>query len=200
MPNALEENRDDAEGHVLLGLIRVAGMKTGRKSSNAASTERRRPRSANVRIAIVNDSKLGVEALRRILFYVPEHELAWEAGDGAEAVEKCGNDTPDLILMDLIMPVMDGGEATRQIMEANPCAILIVTASVGGNAGKVFQAMGNGALDAIDTPVGSPRAVREVTACSPKSRLLGSYWEVGCPGAEKRRSANGRKLRCRRWW
>ena len=109
-----------------------------------------------MRIAIVNDSKFGVEALRRILFYVPEHELAWEASDGAEAVEKCGNDTPDLILMDLIMPVMDGAEATRQIMEASPCAILIVTASVGGNAGKVFQAMGNGALDAIDTPAGEP--------------------------------------------
>jgi len=75
------------------------------------------------------------------------------ASDGAEAVWRCSLDTPDLILMDLIMPVMDGVEATRKIMESTPCAILVVTATVSGNASKVFQAMGLGALDAVNTPV-----------------------------------------------
>jgi chemotaxis response regulator CheB len=55
--------------------------------------------------------------------------------------------------MDLIMPGMDGVEATRRIMANTPCAILVVTASVGANAGRVFEAMGHGALDAVDTPV-----------------------------------------------
>jgi two-component system response regulator WspF len=96
---------------------------------------------------------MGVEALRRAVVTVPEYRVAWVARDGAEAVEKCAGDCPDLILMDLLMPVMDGVEATRQIMARSPCAILVVTATVTGNISKVFDAMGSGALDAVCTPV-----------------------------------------------
>ena len=70
--------------------------------------------------------------------------------------------------MDLFMPVMDGVEATRQIMQQSPCTILIVTASVGKNAGKVFEAMGYGARDAVDTPIlgtqGSTEAIQPLLA------------------------------------
>src|SRR5437762_4264787 len=96
---------------------------------------------------------LGVEALRRIVVTVPDYQVAWIAHDGAEAVQKCAADCPDLILMDLLMPVMDGVEATRKIMAGSPCAILVVTATVTGNISKVFEAMGSGALDAVCTPV-----------------------------------------------
>ena len=106
-----------------------------------------------MRIAIVNDSVMAVECLRRVIDSEPQHEVAWVANDGAEAVWRCSADVPDLILMDLIMPVMDGVEATRKIMEDSPCAILVVTSTVSGNASKVFQAMGHGALDAVNTPV-----------------------------------------------
>jgi two-component system response regulator WspF len=106
-----------------------------------------------MRIAIVNDLMLAVEAIRRVIVRVPEYEVAWIAYDGGEAVEKCGRDKPDLILMDLIMPVMDGVTATSIIMERSPCAILVVTATVSGNASKVFEAMGHGALDAVCTPI-----------------------------------------------
>ena len=61
-----------------------------------------------MRIAIANDVAIAVEALRRVIASVPGYRLAWVAVDGAEAVERCRQDTPDLILMDLIMPVMDG--------------------------------------------------------------------------------------------
>lgn len=105
-----------------------------------------------MRIAIVNDVGLIVKALQMVLSQVPGYEIAWVARDGAEAVKKCSADTPDLILMDLLMPVMDGVEATRQIMANSPCAILVVTATVSGNASKVFEAMGYGALDAVNTP------------------------------------------------
>ncbi len=106
-----------------------------------------------MRIGIVNDMTLAVQALQQVLATVPEHKVAWIAFDGAEAVEKCKQDRPDLILMDLIMPVMDGVEATRLIMQQCPCAILVVTATVDGNISKVFEAMGCGALDAVNTPV-----------------------------------------------
>jgi two-component system, chemotaxis family, response regulator WspF len=108
---------------------------------------------SKMRIAIVNDMPIAVEALRRVVSSVSSYEMAWIARDGAEAVERCARDTPDLILMDLQMPVMNGVEATRNIMARSPCAILIVTSTVGGHAPDVFEAMGYGALDAICTPV-----------------------------------------------
>jgi two-component system response regulator WspF len=55
--------------------------------------------------------------------------------------------------MDLIMPVMNGVEATRKIMQSTPCPILVVTSTVSGNTAKVFEAMSAGALDAVATPV-----------------------------------------------
>jgi len=106
-----------------------------------------------MRVAVVNDSKLAAESLRRVIADSGRHQVAWVAEDGADAVHRCADDVPDLILMDLIMPVMDGVAATRQIMAKTPCAIVVVTASVSGNAGKVFEAMGAGALDAINTPI-----------------------------------------------
>jgi len=106
-----------------------------------------------MRIAIVNDLAIATAALRRILQTVSDYEVIWTARDGAEAVAKCAQDPPDMILMDLLMPVMDGVEATRQIMKHSPCRILIVTASADKNLAKVYEAMGHGALDAVDTPV-----------------------------------------------
>lgn len=106
-----------------------------------------------MRIAIVNDSQIALEALRRVIASDPGHALAWTAENGQEAVDKALDDTPDIILMDLIMPGMDGVEATRRIMTHSPCAILVVTASVQENTARVFEAMGAGALDAVNTPV-----------------------------------------------
>ncbi len=106
-----------------------------------------------MKIAIVNDMLMAVEALKRVLLSVREYQLVWVANNGAEAVKKCAENTPDLILMDLVMPVMDGVTATRLIMRNSPCAILIVTSSVKGNSDKVFEALGAGALDAVSTPI-----------------------------------------------
>lgn len=106
-----------------------------------------------MRIAIVNDVMMAVEAVRRVVIGSSGHQLAWVALDGEDAVERCAADTPDLILMDLIMPKMSGVEATRRIMASTPCAIVIVTANVDDNSSKVFEAMGAGALDAVNTPV-----------------------------------------------
>jgi two-component system, chemotaxis family, response regulator WspF len=106
-----------------------------------------------MRIALVNDLPLALEALRRLVAGTRSHEVAWTARDGAEAVERCRQDRPDLVLMDLFMPAVDGVEATRAIMAQSPCAIVVVTASVARNSSKVFEAMSAGALDAVNTPV-----------------------------------------------
>jgi len=106
-----------------------------------------------MRIAIVNDIALAVEAVRRVVFGTRGHQIAWIARDGAQAVELCARDRPDLILMDLIMPRMDGVEATRRIMVRTPCPIVVVTGDVGDHSPQVFEALGAGALDAVNTPV-----------------------------------------------
>jgi two-component system, chemotaxis family, response regulator WspF len=117
-----------------------------------------------MRIGIVNDVLLACEALRRIVLAMPGHQVAWTARDGSEAVAMTGKDRPDLILMDLIMPRMDGAEATRRIMADCPCPIVVVTASVSGHLGKVYEAMGHGALDAVDTPALGPQG--EITGAA----------------------------------
>ena len=104
------------------------------------------------RIAIVNDLAMAREALRRVVATIPDATVCWMAADGEEAVSRARIDRADLILMDLIMPVMDGVEATRRIMKETPCPILVVTATVEGNATRVYEAIGAGALDAVDTP------------------------------------------------
>lgn len=105
-----------------------------------------------LRIGIVNDVMLAQEVLKRFVVSVPEFEVAWLAADGREAVEMAARSTPDLILMDLIMPVMNGVEATREIMKKSPCPILIVTANPVDNSSMIFEAMGHGALDVVMTP------------------------------------------------
>jgi chemotaxis response regulator CheB len=95
---------------------------------------------------------MAVEALRRAIIREPGNQVAWVARNGKDAVTQCKQDTPDLILMDLMMPVMDGVEATRRIMRESPCPILIVTSAVEAHSVKVFEALGSGALDAVQTP------------------------------------------------
>ncbi|WP_234696878.1 response regulator, partial [Pseudomonas savastanoi] len=131
-----------------------------------------------MKIAIVNDMPMAIEALRRALAFEPAHQIIWVASNGADAVQRCVEQTPDLILMDLIMPVMDGVEATRRIMAETPCAIVIVTVDREQNMRRVFEAMGHGALDVVDTPaIGGPNPKE---AAAPLLRkILNIDWLIG---------------------
>ena len=104
------------------------------------------------RVAIVNDLALAVEALRRAVETIPEHSVCWSARDGREALARAAAEPPDLVLMDLVMPTMNGVECTRELMRLAPCPVLVTTATRSGNFDLVFQAMSAGALDAVDTP------------------------------------------------
>lgn len=121
-----------------------------------------------MRIAIANDVLMAAEVLRRVIVRAGKHEVAWIAHDGADAVARCERDRPDLILMDLYMPILNGIEATRQIMAKTPCAIVIATAKVEDHTGKVFEAMGAGAIDAVSIPTVAdtekPDGARELLA------------------------------------
>ena len=105
-----------------------------------------------MRIAITNDNNENLIILMHVIEKLTEHEIAWTAKSGKESIRKCQQDTPDLILMDMIMPDTNGVEASLAIMKETPCAILIVTASVTDNASMIFEAMSHGALDVVQTP------------------------------------------------
>ena len=146
-----------------------------------------------MRIAIVNDVSVAVEALSRVIRSVPEYQIAWIAEDGDKAVRNCSADVPDLILMDLMMPRMDGAEATRKIMKQSPCAILVVTATVEGHTAKVFEAMGCGALDVVKTPsVGLSNDLSGAEPLLAKIRMLQRIIGPGRKSADEPLPVEGR--------
>ncbi len=106
-----------------------------------------------MRIAIVNDLALAVTSIRRVLEHEGRHSIAWVARDGQDALARFVADEPDLVLMDLVMPLMDGVQATKRIREISRCPILIVTADAGRSSGLIFDAMGHGALDVVSVPL-----------------------------------------------
>jgi DNA-binding NarL/FixJ family response regulator len=78
------------------------------------------------RIVLVDDHELARDGLRDMLADVPNLEVVGEAADGREALELCRRVRPDLVLMDLRMPRMDGLAATRAIKDELPEAIVLV--------------------------------------------------------------------------
>lgn len=135
-----------------------------------------------MRVGIVNDQAVAVAALRRSLALDPNHELAWVASSGEEAVRLCATDKPDLLLLDLTMPGMGGVEATRQIMASSPCAILIATSSIGNNEARVFEAMGHGALDVVEIPAADAKGDAPAAALLSKIATLGRLLRDDTPG------------------
>jgi len=97
-----------------------------------------------VSVVIADDQRLFAEALEAILGADDRIEVVGRAGNGAEAVELARERDPDVVLMDLSMPVLDGFEATRSIVsESDPPAVLVLTGS--DSAADVARARDAGA-------------------------------------------------------
>lgn len=106
-----------------------------------------------IRVLIAEDSVTARELLAAMLSADPDIEVIGMAKDGREAVELTKALKPDLVTMDIHMPVMDGFEATKQIMIEAPTPIIIVTASLDVNDVKVsMEALRVGALALLDKP------------------------------------------------
>ena len=119
-----------------------------------------------MRLAIAHHDAHTLDALKRIVATLAGYDIIWIAADGAEAVRKCQREKPELLLLDLALPSLDGSRTTNGIMKSCPCAILLLTDSVEANAAKVFEAMGHGALDAVrvfvETPTGKLHGERDI--------------------------------------
>jgi DNA-binding NarL/FixJ family response regulator len=88
------------------------------------------PRPERIRVLIADDHRMFAEALEAILGTDTRLEVAGHAGDGAEAVRLALKTRPDVTLMDIAMPVMDGLQATKQIRKHWPTAcVLMLTGS-----------------------------------------------------------------------
>ena len=97
-----------------------------------------------LKILLADDHQLFREGLARILNTQPDFNIVGEAADGLEAVVKARKLKPDLIIMDVSMPRLDGVEATRQIKQESP-DVTIVMLTVRDEDEKLFEAIKSGA-------------------------------------------------------
>lgn len=108
-----------------------------------------------IKVMLVDDSRLVREVVRGMIEHDGEIRVVAEAANGAEALERCLKIKPDVIIMDIQMPVMNGIEAVKRIMEANPTPIIVLSATVHpGEVRSTFAALRAGALDAMPKPRG----------------------------------------------
>jgi DNA-binding NarL/FixJ family response regulator len=108
---------------------------------------------AGIRLLIVDDQALFREGLRTLLSVQPGMEVVGEAGNGEEALRRSADLQPDVVLMDLQMPVLDGAAATRRLKAQQPSARVIVLTTFDDDE-NVFEGLRAGAVGYLlkDTP------------------------------------------------
>lgn len=106
----------------------------------------------DLKVLIVDDSKLVITQLERILANVEGVDLVGKATDGAAAVRTAAFTKPDLILMDIVMPGMDGLSALRVIGATQPRTRVVMISSVAGKGTNAEEAFRLGAVQLIQKP------------------------------------------------
>jgi len=114
-----------------------------------------------IRVLIVDDSSFMRMALRGFLSRDPEIEIVGVAVDGADGVSKAAQLHPDVITMDVEMPIMDGITALRRIMATTPTRVIMVSTLTCTGAAASFEALEAGAIDYVPKNVTDSQGVQE---------------------------------------
>jgi two-component system chemotaxis response regulator CheB len=114
-----------------------------------------KPQAAKIRALVVEDSLTVRRRIVEVLAASPDIEVIGEAEDGKRAIELCQELRPDVITLDMVLPVMSGLAATEYIMAFCPTPIVIVSASFNrGEVHKTYEALAAGAVDVVEKPFG----------------------------------------------
>jgi two-component system, NarL family, response regulator LiaR len=122
--------------------------------------------SNSIRVFIAEDHAIVRKGVRTLLSLEKDIDVIGEAANGREAVEQVANLNPDVILMDLVMPVLDGIQSIQQIRANHPNAKVLVLTSFATDD-KIFPAIKAGALGYLlkdSDPAELARAIRQVNA------------------------------------
>lgn len=110
---------------------------------------------SEIRVLVVEDSPTVRARLVEVISSDPQCVVVGEAADGRSAIEQCQRLRPDVMTLDMMLPVMTGLAATEYIMAHFPTPILVVSASFNrGEVFKTYDALAAGAVDVIDKPSG----------------------------------------------
>src|SRR5471032_464644 len=110
---------------------------------------------SRLRVLVVDDSITVRKRIVEVLASDPALEVIAEADNGKRAIELCQALRPDVITLDMMMPVMTGLAVTEYVMAYCPTPILIVSASTNrGELFKTYEALAAGALDVLEKPKG----------------------------------------------
>lgn len=104
------------------------------------------------KVLIVDDSIAVSRQLEKIVNSGEEFEVVAQGRNGAEAIKLCQQHKPDIVCMDMNMPVMDGLTALRSLMQLMPGITVVMVTSLGGVGDKYTEALRLGAKDVISKP------------------------------------------------